>query len=120
MADFTNRTEMLAMVQRLAKAAYNADMAEMHLDLSVGTDAASTTHYRPFWVAAKLIQTNPSQVTDTSKASFVDPLGVADNLLEQQQNYDDNFALTVPDAYQAYRRGIINFYTPPAEVTPDA
>lgn len=107
------------MVQRLAKAAYDLDTAGTYLDLSVGMDDASVTHYRPFWVAAKLIQTNPSQVTDTSKATFVDPQDAADNLLEQQQNYDDHYALTVPEAYRAYRRGIINFYTPPVETAPD-
>jgi hypothetical protein len=116
MTDFTDRTAMLAMVQTLAKGAYDEAAAGMYLDLATGVDASATTHYRPMWVAAKLIQTNPNQLLEGRGAVLADPLEVADNLLEQQLNYDETQALTVPDAYKAYRRGILNFYTPPEVV----
>ena len=116
MTDFADRTAMLAMVETLAKGAYDAAAAGMYLDLATGTDASGTTHYRPMWVAAKLITTNTNQLTEGRGAVFVDPLGVVDEMLEQQLNYDETRALNVPDAYKAYRRGILNFYTPPEVV----
>lgn len=111
MANFSDLTEMQAFTESLEPRAYNATEAEAMLELSKGTDEDGGVHYRPWYVAAKRVQTNAAQLREARGAQFQDPLDVADRLLEQQDNYDKAKNLTVPDAYKAYRRGIINFYT---------
>jgi hypothetical protein len=74
------------------------------LTMSAGKVADGTTHYRPFWVAARFIAQDPD-IRDIAEASGEAKFTLAqpriDELMASQAAYDLAYALTVPPGMQA-------------------
>jgi hypothetical protein len=83
--------------------AANDEYLEELLVMSAGTVAGST-HYRPFWVAARFIAQDPD-IRDISEASGEAKFTLAqpriDELMASQAAYDAAYGLTVPPGMQA-------------------
>ncbi|MDX2215514.1 MAG: hypothetical protein SFY66_19780 [Oculatellaceae cyanobacterium bins.114] len=73
------------------------------LTLSAGKDAADVTQYRPFYVAAKLLEQLRSQ-QQISKADGAEFTGLAkpiESLLGTQIAFDKALGLTIPEGFEA-------------------
>lgn len=71
------------------------------LTASAGTDPASVTQYRPYLVAAILLQTarNTSNVLEAKGARFSSHRETITELMRLQQRADTKLELTIPDGY---------------------
>jgi hypothetical protein len=114
MLTYLVKSEALARVQRRAQAAYNADDASDMLDLTVGTktleDTTTETHYRPDYVAAKLLEMNSQHLVEAEGTEFTDRAISVQALLDWQKAYDTFHELTIPKQFQAYSKGILNAF----------
>lgn len=73
------------------------------LTLSAGKDASETTHYRPYFVAAKFLEQNQAKQA-LKKAGDVEFTGLTTpiaSLLELQESIDKSLGLTIPQGFQS-------------------
>lgn len=86
------------------------------LTMTVGTDGSGVTHYRGYYVAAKLIEQNRGDQTLSAAdgAQFTGLAVTIASLLGLQQGYDEANGLIVPDAFKAAlpRKRGTRSYTP--------
>lgn len=123
MLTYLVKSEALARVQRRAQASYNADDASDMLDLTVGTktleDTTTEIHYRPDYVAAKLLEMNSQHLVEAEGAEFTDRVISVQALLDWQKAYDTFHGLVIPKEFRAYSKGVLHAFTPkPATKTP--
>lgn len=65
------------------------------------------TVYRPYYVAAKLLATRRTQLTEAEGVGFVDPLKVAEEYLRLQAALDSAFGLSVPAGTEAVMKTVV-------------
>ena len=85
-----------------ASGADDALLTEL-LNMSAGTAADSTTHYRPFYVAATWMEQNQSaqQLLEADGAKFTGLAKPIASLLRLQAAYDRANGLTIPEGFEA-------------------
>lgn len=108
---YTNLSTALARTKERSGATSADDtyLTEL-LQMSAGVDASSTTHYRPFYAAARWIEQDQGQQALSDAKNGVKFTGLAKpiaSLMALQVAYDLANALTVPDGFQATIAGVI-------------
>lgn len=76
------------------------------LGITAGTDSADAVVYRPYYVAAKLLATRRTQLTQAEGASFVDPMAIAAEYLATQRSIDLALDLEVPSGAEALAKSL--------------
>lgn len=113
----TNQATALATAKERSGVSGVADSVinEM-LVMTAGTDGDNVTHYRGYYVAAKLIEQNrrDQALSAADGAQFTGLAVTIASLLGLQQGYDEANGLTVPDAFKAVlpRKRGARSYTP--------
>lgn len=107
--DFKDRSAVLAWLVASLPAA-DAGLLEALLDASAGNDCADppVTTYRPFWVQANVLQSNPElaeSLRDASGAAITyrDPASALRAIMRTQAAFDK--ALCVPEGFEAVLPG---------------
>lgn len=73
------------------------------LVISAGVDVDAVTHFRAWFVGAKMIEQNltTQALTEADGAKFTRLQPVIDSLLKQQRQYDESNALIIPLGFEA-------------------
>lgn len=106
--DFTSRTAVLAYLTD-ALPTTDESLIEALLDASAGTncDTPPVTTYRPFWVQANVLGTDPQQVYESvtsaagSSVTYRDTSGGTVRGLMRRQAILDKSICDIPDGYGA-------------------
>jgi hypothetical protein len=102
---YDNLPKALTKVKRLIQAENNSRDADIEdlLELSAGKDSSGVTHYRPWFVAARMVQQDPDiqSISEADKVVFTGWLPTIRSWLEDQMGYDASLALTIPPGYSA-------------------
>ena len=114
--DLTDRATVLAyLTSQLPNEPVSA--LEALLDASAGSSKAdcdddtetATTTYRPFWVLANTLQSNPSAFESVrsaagSQVQYRDPISAYRALMRRQAGFDATLC-SVPEGFEAYAPG---------------
>lgn len=114
MAAYTDLTDATAFVVQLTSVQGRGAIIQQKLrdsagKLKGGRDidgtqyASGTTIYRPYWVAAKLLQQNrPDQVlTGADGASFSNLVTMIQSMMDEQLRLDQSLGLEIPSGFAA-------------------
>ncbi|PHJ69145.1 hypothetical protein VF14_03140 [Nostoc linckia z18] len=80
---------------------------EIYLRESAAVDANEVTQYRPYWVAAKLLEQAPQhqQLASADGVGFTGMVRPIESYLELQRGLDRKYGWAVPDGFTALGLG---------------